>query len=150
MLEDLPYEIFRRAENCFLPSPVLLCLHQPLLDWPPLSAKQPPPLSWRHSRCGTEWLPLRWASIQTTLHSHSQSSEQSKTLLASKHLPLCFIQNTVHARKPEQEHSSCRPRPRWLGLARADCDEKQAGTVTGSQVFIILWPFFFFLSLGLL
>lgn len=41
-----------------------------------LSANNPH-LSQRHSRCGTEWLPLCRASSQISLHSHSQSGEQS-------------------------------------------------------------------------
>lgn len=73
-------------------------LHQPLLDWPPLSANNPH-LSQRHSRCGTEWLPLCRASSQISLHSHSQSGEQSTAehstarRQAGKCFTCCFIQN---------------------------------------------------------
>lgn len=141
MLEDLPYEIFRRAENCFLPSPVLLCLHQPLLDWPPLSANNPH-LSPKGT-AGVAQSDSRYAEPQVRppfTRTVRAVSRAKHCLQANASLSVSF---RIHARKPEQDHSSCSPRLRRLGLARADCDEKQAGTVTGSQVYYyyydLLW-----------
>lgn len=139
MLEDLPYELFRRAENCFLPSPVLLCLHQPLLDWPPLSANNPhlspegtPGVAQSDSRYAE---PRARPPFTRTVRAVSRAKHCSQ---ANTSLSVSF---RINARKPEQEHNSCRPRLRRLGLARADCDEKQAGTVTGSQVYYIMTLF---------
>lgn len=108
MLEDLPYERFRRARNCSLPPPVSLSFHQPLLDWPPLSCKQPPLLQ-RHSRCGTNWLSLCRASSQISLHSHSQSSEQSRAQHVGKCFTCCFIQNIHKELRAGTQHAQATP-----------------------------------------
>lgn len=84
MLEDLPYERFRRAENCSL----LLSGSPPppwTTAWLTHLTPQTTPhlLSQRHSRWVSEWLSLCWASSQISLHSHSQRDEHSMQANAS-------------------------------------------------------------------
>ena len=85
------------TSSCFAPPPSTTAWLTSSL------CKQPPPLSQRHSRCGTEWLLLCWALSQISLHSRSRAQH------AGKCFTCCFIQNIHKEPRADTQRTQATP-----------------------------------------
>lgn len=140
MLEDLSHERFRWTEKCSSdcwswapsPAPAITCL----TDLVSMQSKLPP------SPIGVPSTAERDSQLLSGQNSpHSPQSEHRAQHSAARHAgKCCFIQN-IHKEQGAGTHRA-QATPPSKGLAEGCGDDRQAGPVTGCQMYylFLVWP----------